>query len=55
MVAGSSHPGYPDLSSDESDVHLISCKTEAYLPSTRLDINKALILEIIMSVLIILI
>lgn len=29
MIAGSAHPGYPDISTNESDIHLIPCRTEA--------------------------
>lgn len=29
MIAGSAHPGYPDLSTDEKAVNLVSCRTKA--------------------------
>ncbi|CAD8123188.1 unnamed protein product [Paramecium sonneborni] len=49
MIAGSAHPGYPDLSTDEKAVNLVSCRTKAKQPDTILDINwdKILILNIL--------
>ena len=29
MIAGSAHPGYPDLSTEEKAVNLVSCRTKA--------------------------
>lgn len=29
MIAGSAHPGYPDISTIDGSVNLISCKTLA--------------------------
>ncbi|CAD8173591.1 unnamed protein product [Paramecium pentaurelia] len=53
MIAGSAHPGYPDLSTDEKAVNLVSCRTKAQQPDTILDINWAKLL--IMNILVIII